>query len=185
MGACAGIVSQTCVYPIDLVHTRILIDPKKYNGIFTALATIVKEEGITAFWSGIAPTIMGAIPFEGSQFVCYDGLLEMYKKYSGNKVVTPVWNSAIGATAGAISQTIAFPFDVVRKRMMAGKQDGVALSMGQTFAKIWQEEGVPGFFKGLSINMVKIIPYSALQYTIYGETKKAILRYKENQAKKE
>jgi hypothetical protein len=26
--------------------------------------------------------------------------------------------------------------------------------------------------------MVKIVPYSALQYTIYGETKKAILRYK-------
>lgn len=178
MGACAGIVSQTCVYPIDLVHTRILIDPKKYNGIFTSLATIVREEGITAFWSGIAPTIAGAIPFEGSQFFCYDGLCELYKRQSGQKVISPVWNCAIGATAGAISQTVAFPFDVVRKRMMAGKQGGMSGSMGAAFAKIWKEEGVPGFFKGLTINMVKIIPYSAMQYTIYGETKKALLRYK-------
>jgi hypothetical protein len=83
------------------------------------MATIIKEEGITAFWSGIAPTIAGAIPFEGAQFV----------------------KSALGA----ISQTLAFPFDVVRKGKLGGE--------------------------GLTINYVKIIPESGLQETIYGGTK--------------
>jgi solute carrier family 25 protein 43 len=183
MGAAAGIVSQTVVYPIDFVHTRILLDPKKYSGIFQSMATIVKEEGIVAFWSGIAPTIAGAIPFEGSQFVCYDGLVELYKKQA-QKQPTPLVTCALGAIAGAVSQTAAFPFDVVRKRMMAGKAGGVSSSMPAAFAQIWKQEGIPGFFKGLTINMVKIIPYSALQYTIYGETKKAILRYKAAQGKK-
>ena len=186
MGAMAGIVSQTCVYPIDFIHTRILIDPKKYNGIFNSMATIVKEEGITAFWGGIAPTIMGAIPFEGSQFFCYDGLADLYKKHSGKTTISPTMNCVIGATAGAISQTVAFPFDVVRKRMMAGRKGGDnATTMSGLFKQIWQQEGIPGFFKGISINMVKIIPYSALQYTIYGEAKKAIIRYKESKIKEQ
>jgi solute carrier family 25 protein 43 len=178
MGAAAGIISQTFVYPIDFIHTRILLDPKKYSGIFLSLSVILKEEGVGAFWSGIAPTIAGAIPFEGVQFVCYDGLVEFYKKQTGVTSLTPIVNCALGATAGAISQTAAFPFDVVRKRMMAGKKGGVSGSMIEAFGQIWRNEGVPGFFKGLTINMVKIVPYSALQYTIYGETKKAILRYK-------
>jgi solute carrier family 25 protein 43 len=184
MGAAAGIVSQTAVYPIDFIHTRILLDPKKYSGIFQSMATIVKEEGIAAFWSGIAPTIAGAIPFEGAQFVCFDGFVELYKKQTGQKTLSPLVTSALGATAGAISQTLAFPFDTVRKRMMAGKQGGVSSSMIEAFGQIWKNEGITGFFKGLTINYVKIVPYSALQYTIYGETKKAILRYRAARAKK-
>jgi solute carrier family 25 protein 43 len=184
IGACAGIVSQTVVYPLDFIHTRILIDPKKYSGIFQTLYTIVSEEGITAFWSGIFPTIAGAIPFEGSQFFCYDSLAQFYKRRANVTVVNPVANCVIGAISGAISQTVAFPFDVVRKRMIAGKAaGGVSSSMGQAFATIWKNEGVPGFFRGITINMVKIIPYTALQYTIYGETKKAILRWKIQQQK--
>jgi solute carrier family 25 protein 43 len=185
IGACAGIVSQTLVYPLDFIHTRILIDPKKYSGIFQTLYTILSEEGVTAFWSGIFPTIAGAVPFEGSQFVCYDTLVQFYKKRANVSVVSPVTNCVIGAVSGAISQTVAFPFDVVRKRMIAGKSaGGAALSMADTFAAIWKNEGVPGFFRGISINMVKIIPYTALQYTIYGETKKAIIRWKIQQQKK-
>ncbi|OHS99653.1 hydrogenosomal membrane protein 31 precursor [Tritrichomonas foetus] len=185
MGACAGIVSQTCVYPVEFIHTRILLDPKKYHGIFQTASTIIREEGITAFWSGIAPTIAGSIPFEGSQFFTYDTLAQLYKeKVAHSQTISPVANCAIGAIAGAISQTVAFPFDVVRKRMMAGQKMGGNLptTMGGAFKQIYQNEGVGGFFKGLTVNMVKIIPYSALQYTIFAETKKAVLNYKIQQA---
>jgi solute carrier family 25 phosphate transporter 23/24/25/41 len=68
--------------------------------------------------------------------------------------------------------------------MIAGKQGGVSGSMLDAFGQIWRKEGVPGFFRGLTINMVKIVPYSALQYTIFEETKKAILRYRTAAAKK-
>ena len=181
MGACAGIVSQTCVYPVEFIHTRILLDPKKYHGVFQTAATIISEEGITAFWSGIAPTIAGAIPFEGSQFFTYDGLAQLYKeKVAHSQTISPAANCVVGAIAGAISQTVAFPFDVVRKRMMAGQKMGGNLptTMGGAFKHIYQNEGIGGFFKGLSVNMVKIVPYSALQYTIFAETKKAVLKYK-------
>jgi hypothetical protein len=40
--------------------------------------------------------------------------------------------------------------------MMAGKKGGVSSSMIEAFGQIWKKEGVPGFFKGLTINMVKI-----------------------------
>ncbi|KAH0793835.1 hydrogenosomal membrane protein 31 precursor [Histomonas meleagridis] len=182
MGACAGLVSQSVIYPLDFVHTRILLDPVKYNGIFNSVITILKEEGITAFWSGLAPTIMGAIPFEGSQFYCYDGLCQFYKtKIGKTNEIKPVVNCVIGAISGAISQTIAYPFDVVRKRMIAGKRMGnTETTVAGTFKSIYKNEGVGGFFKGLSVNMVKIIPYAALQYTIFAEAKDAVIKYKTN-----
>lgn len=184
MGGIAGIVSQATIYPLDFVHTRIMIDPKKYTSLIQAFGVIIKEEGPFALWGGIAPTILGAIPFEGAQFFAYDGLCQLYREKT-HKQITPVTNCVIGAVAGAFSQTIAFPFDVVRKRMIAAKKLGNEnVGMMGTFVSIYQNEGITGYFRGLTINMVKIIPYSALQYTLYAEFKKAIINIKSLAAEK-
>ena len=184
VGATAGLISQTLVYPIDFIHTRILLDPIKYNGIFHSFMTVIKEEGIPALWSGIAPTIMGVIPYEGSQFFCFDYFCQLYKK-TQKKEITPIVRCAIGAVSGAISQTVAYPFDIVRKRMIAGKKFGNnSTTVCGAFKEIYAKEGVNGFFKGLTVNMIKIVPYAALQYTIFAETQKAVINYKTQKLEK-
>ena len=38
--------------------------------------------------------------------------------------------------------------------------------------KIWREEGVLGYFKGNGTNVVRIVPYVAVQFAAYEEFKK-------------
>ena len=180
IGGAAGIISQFISFPFDLIHTRITINPQAYKGIFQATGKIIKEEGFTALWSGIVPTVTGAVVYEGSQYVISGGLKEKFiQLYGKNGKITPWQNLFIGAASGAIGQTISFPFDVVRKRMMIRDENGNKLykSMGECFSKTYKNEGLGGFFRGIGINMVKIVPYSALQFTINEEAKGAFIKF--------
>ena len=42
----------------------------------------------------------------------------------------------------------------------------------RSLVRMWQEEGFRGFMRGNGINCVRIIPYSAVQFTTYEQLKK-------------
>ncbi len=41
-----------------------------------------------------------------------------------------------------------------------------------SLAHIWREEGIIGYFKGNGTNVVRIVPYVAVQFAAYEEFKK-------------
>ena len=54
-----------------------------------------------------------------------------------------------------------------------GKQYGGVVS---ALAKIWREEGIRGMFRGNGVNCLRIMPYSAVQFTAYEQFKKLFTR---------
>lgn len=42
----------------------------------------------------------------------------------------------------------------------------------RSLVRIWNEEGFPGFMRGNGINCLRIVPYSAVQFTTYESLKK-------------
>ncbi|KAM8844093.1 mitochondrial thiamine pyrophosphate carrier isoform 1-T1 [Spinachia spinachia] len=69
-----------------------------------------------------------------------------------------------GSAAGMISKTITYPFDLCKKRLQVGGFEAARVQFGQVrtyrglvdcMVRIGQEEGVRGFFKGLSPSLVK------------------------------
>lgn len=78
-----------------------------------------------------------------------------------------------GAVAGVISQTSAYPFEVIRRRMQVGGVvgDGRRLRMVETARKIWLERGFRGFFVGLTIGYIKIVPMVATGFFVYERMK--------------
>ena len=175
-GGIAGVISQTIVFPIDLVHTRMALNPNRYSGLFNAFATIAREEGILSLWSGVTPTILGAIPYESCQYFGYDGLCDLYRnKISKDGSLSPSVCSVLAGISGIFSQAVVYPFDIVRRRMMASKGE---LTMSECFKDIYVNEGILGFFKGIQINMIKIYPGMAIKYAAYEELKRVILNIK-------
>jgi len=71
-----------------------------------------------------------------------------------------VLDLASGAVAGAMSQTASYPFEVIRRRMQVGGLTHPEQWMGfaQTVKGIWRNNGWRGFFVGLSVGYVKIVP---------------------------
>ena len=78
-----------------------------------------------------------------------------------------------GGFAGFVSQTASYPFEVVRRRMQVGGAvgDGHRLGMAETSVKVWKEAGFKGFWVGLTIGYVKVVPMVAVSFFVYERMK--------------
>ena len=85
---------------------------------------------------------------------------------------------ACGAAAGTVGQTVAYPLDVIRRRMqMVGWKDAASIVAGDgksrtaieytgmvdAFRKTVQHEGFGALYKGLVPNSVKVTIYTRLK----------------------
>jgi len=123
------------------------------------------------FYRGFTVTITGMVPYAGVSFLSWGYLRSRFLPPSktGHQTPTPIADLMIGALSGAIAQTVSYPFEVMRRRMQVG---GITrpdrwLRWGETFKTIWQARGWRGFYVGLSIGYLKVIPMTAVSYTAW------------------
>ncbi|KAM3329984.1 hypothetical protein ACQJBY_026795 [Aegilops geniculata] len=88
---------------------------------------------------------------------------------------------AAGAGAGAVAKTVTAPLDRVKLLMqthsvrMAGESTK-GIGFVQAMAEIGKEEGIKGYWKGNLPQVIRIIPYSAVQLFSYEVYKKVFRR---------
>lgn len=79
-----------------------------------------------------------------------------------------------GGVAGALSRTCVSPLERVKILLQIQVKDPKFSGVGATLIKIGREEGLKGYFKGNGTNVLRIIPYSAVQFASYEEFKKLL-----------
>ncbi|BDA48501.1 probable envelope ADP,ATP carrier protein, chloroplastic [Coccomyxa sp. Obi] len=87
-----------------------------------------------------------------------------------------------GGFSGAIARTATAPLERIKllfqvqaiANSVASSQPYAYIGIGQTAAKIYREEGLRAFWKGNGTNVVRIFPYSAVQFSA-NEKYKALL----------
>ncbi|XP_045813551.1 mitochondrial adenine nucleotide transporter ADNT1-like [Trifolium pratense] len=187
-GACAGIIAMSATYPMDLVRGRLTVQteasPQQYRGIFNALSTVFREEGARALYKGWLPSVIGVIPYVGLNFSVYESLKDwlIQTKPLGigqDSELSVTTRLACGAAAGTIGQTVAYPLDVIRRRMQMGGWKGAAsivaadgkgleyTGMVDAFRKTVKYEGFGALYKGLVPNSVKVVPSIAIAFVSY------------------
>ncbi|KZO93361.1 mitochondrial carrier [Calocera viscosa TUFC12733] len=81
-----------------------------------------------------------------------------------------------GGCAGAASRTVVSPLERLKiLQQVQPRQAGRAVAYPGVWAglvKMYREEGVKGFMRGNGVNCVRIVPYSAVQFTSYEQLKK-------------
>lgn len=170
-------------HPIIGAHFRAI------NALKRVLPSKVAQ--ISNFYRGFIPTIMGMVPYAGVSFLTHDVIHDVLraaplKEYTvdwsrkpagapSGRRRTPLntWAQLLaGGLAGMVSQTASYPFEVVRRRMqVGGVNNGEFLSMKDVAAIIWKERGFKGFYVGLSIGFVKIVPMVACSFYVYERCK--------------
>jgi solute carrier family 25 phosphate transporter 23/24/25/41 len=97
--------------------------------------------------------------------------LERFKEF----VAQPVLASFIaGGVAGAVSRTVVSPLErlkILFQIQSVGRND-YKMSVHKALAKMWREEGWRGFMAGNGTNCIRIVPYSAVQFSAYNLYKK-------------
>jgi len=167
-GALSGATLTSSIYPLEYIVA--LLASGGFNGIVECVTKTVKEEGVLGLYKGYVPTVLGIIPYTGTMFWSFSYMKEKYAIKKG-KGVTAVETMAIGAIAGAFSQTISYPFDTVRKRISTQSRIGEKKKnyhgMNDAFRKIWRSEGFLGFYRGVILNAIRAGPSQAIQFWMF------------------
>ena len=146
------------------------------------------RSGIINFYRGFSPTLVGMVPYAGMSFLTHDTakdwlrdpLLAPYtiKDFSNRDPNTPLtlkaWAQFLaGGFAGLVSQTASYPLEVIRRRMQVGGAvgDGHRLGIAETAGRIYKETGFRGFWVGLTIGYIKVVPMVAVSFFTYERMK--------------
>lgn len=158
-----------------------------------AIRTVTPGSGLGNFFRGFTPTLWGMVPYAGASFLTHDAAgdfmrLPALAEYTilpiserSQKQLAPgkppplrAWAElTTGAVAGFVSQTVSYPLEVIRRRMQVGGVvgDGHRLTMIEVARSIQADKGIKGFFVGLGIGYVKVIPMVATSFYVYERMK--------------
>nr|AFK46420.1 unknown [Lotus japonicus] len=108
-----GAVAIAVANPTDLVKVRLQAEgklppgvPRRYSGSLNAYSTIVKQEGVTALWTGIGPNIARNAIINAAELASYDQVKQTILKIPGftDNIVTHL---LAGLGAGFLQSVLA------------------------------------------------------------------------------
>ncbi|XP_069785405.1 mitochondrial thiamine pyrophosphate carrier [Narcine bancroftii] len=91
-GSCAGVISKTFTYPLDLLKKRLQVDGfgkarasfgqvQTYNGFLDCVFQVARGEGLSGFYKGLSPSIMKAAFSTGLVFFWYELFCDILSDY--------------------------------------------------------------------------------------------------------
>ncbi|XP_037313903.2 mitochondrial adenyl nucleotide antiporter SLC25A24-like [Pungitius pungitius] len=171
-GSMAGATAQTAIYPMEVLKTRLTLRKTgQYSGMFDCAKTILRKEGLKAFYKGYIPNLVGIIPYAGIDLAVYETLkntwLSRYAKDSANPgVLVLVGCGTISSTCG---QLASYPLALVRTRMQARASLDASdqPSMSSLMKNIVAKDGFFGLYRGILPNFMKVIPAVSISYVVY------------------
>ncbi|PKA64678.1 Adenine nucleotide transporter BT1, chloroplastic/mitochondrial [Apostasia shenzhenica] len=176
-GACAGVSSTLCTYPLELLKTRLTIEKDVYDNLLHAFIKILREEGPMELYRGLTPSLIGVVPYAATNYFAYDMLKKAYRKIFKTEEIGNIPTLLIGSAAGAISSSATFPLEVARKHMQVGAVGGrqVYKSMLHALVSILENEGIGGLYKGLGPSCLKLVPAAGISFMCFEACKKILV----------
>ncbi|XP_018577340.1 mitochondrial carrier protein Rim2 isoform X2 [Anoplophora glabripennis] len=169
--SCAGFMASTLTNPIWFVKTRLQLDLTR-NSDVTAMQVVRRiyaTSGILGFYKGITASYMG-ISETIVHFVIYEAIkaeLMAHRSHVTDEKSSKDFLEFM--MAGAISKTvascIAYPHEVARTRLR--EEGSKYTAFWQTLGLVYKEEGFRGIYRGLTTQLVRQIPNTAIMMSTY------------------
>lgn len=178
-GAIACMVTHASVVPVDVVKTRIQLEPTVYNkGMIGGFRQVIANEGAGALLTGFGPTaagyfLQGAFKFGGYEF-WKKTLIQQLGVETATNNRTSVYLVASGI-AEFFADVALCPLEATRIRLVSDPKFATGLISG--FARLLREEGVVrGFYSGFIPILFKQVPYTMAKFVVYERTSEAIYK---------
>ncbi|KUI60664.1 Mitochondrial phosphate carrier protein [Cytospora mali] len=177
-GAICCSVTHGALTPVDVVKTRIQLDPAKYNkGMIGGFKQVIQTEGAGALLTGFGPTaagyfLQGAFKFGGYELFKQQAInLVGYENASNYR--TGVY-LASSACAEFFADIALCPLEATRIRLVSDPTYADGLLGG--FSKMLKNEGIGAFYAGFGPILFKQIPYTMAKFVVYEKVSEAIFR---------
>ncbi|KAI8087623.1 ADP,ATP carrier protein [Gilbertella persicaria] len=154
------------------------------------------------FYRGFFPTVAGMIPYAGVSFWTYHIITQLFRfnpiispytktplSFPADSPVTSsqqrllekpplkTWAELLcGGLAGLVAQTSSYPLEVIRRRMQVGGLLNPHKFVGfmDTTKEIYRVKGLKGYYVGLSIGYIKVVPMVAISFAVYERMKQLL-----------
>jgi solute carrier family 25 phosphate transporter 23/24/25/41 len=174
-GGLAGCMSRTCTAPLDRLKVFLQVHStfqNRYN-LFSALKFLYKEGGIKSFWRGNGINVIKIAPESAFKFMAYEQIKRLIQRLKGGSELSLAERFMAGSSAGAISQTVIYPLEVLKTRLALRTTGQLDKGLIHFATKMYKKEGFSCFYKGYVPNLIGIIPYAGIDLAIY-ETLKTL-----------
>ncbi|OJJ66857.1 hypothetical protein ASPBRDRAFT_187537 [Aspergillus brasiliensis CBS 101740] len=189
-GGCGGMVAQCFVYPLDTLKFRMQCDTVEggLKGNQLIAATFKKvwcKHGLLGFFRGLPLGLVGMFPYAALDLSTFEYMkraliarkARLNNCHEDDVPLNNFTTGAIGAMSGGFGASVVYPLNVLRTRMQA---QGTILhpatynGIGDVARKTIQTEGLRGFYKGLTPNLLKVAPAVSISYVVYENSKRML-----------
>lgn len=143
------------------------------------------SSGIRSFYRGLPMGLVGMFPYSALDLTTFEYLKRFITarnakaRHCHEEDAAPgnVMTAGIGAFSGALGASAVYPINVLRTRLQS---QGTAIHP-PTYTGIWdvtvktvRGEGIRGLFKGITPNLLKVVPAVSITYVVYDNSKRAL-----------
>ncbi|KAF5385623.1 hypothetical protein D9757_005554 [Collybiopsis confluens] len=157
------------VAPIDVVKTRIQVDPKFSKfGFVSGTRYLIAQEGPSALLTGFGPTAVGYLLQGGAKFAGYEYWKKYFVTIAGDQETAIKYRTAIYLGSASVAEFFAdillTPLEATRIRLVSER--GYATGLASGFTRLAREGGVSQLYAGFLPILCKQIPYAIGQFTV-------------------
>jgi solute carrier family 25 folate transporter 32 len=167
----AGIVADVICNPMFVIRTRLQTEAlhdavtgkfaHKPTTIINTAQSLFREGGGRIFWRGMTANLLG-LSHVAIQFPIYE---QLKLSLRGDKHRESIVDILLATSLSKMSASlISYPHEVIRSRMMDSR---VNVGFFKTCSTILAQEGLLGFYTGLQVTMIRVIPNTCVTFLSY------------------
>ncbi|KAF8442922.1 mitochondrial carrier domain-containing protein [Boletus edulis BED1] len=167
-GAVCCTITHGAMTPVDVVKTRIQVDPAYKNlNMISGTRYVIAKQGAQALLTGFGPTAVGYFVQGGAKFAGYEYWKAKSVKWVGSEDAIK-YRTAIYLGSASIAEFFAdiflTPLEATRIRLVS--QQNYATGLVSGFTRLAREGGVGELYAGFLPILCKQIPYAIGQFTV-------------------
>jgi len=181
-GSLSGAMGAVACNPFELIKTRMQARTKvselivghqhNYKGVFSAIATIVRQEGFTALYRGAWMSVLRSTLGSGTNLSTYSALRDwiLRNQYARD---TPVTDVTISLISSFVTAFVMNPVDMLRTRVFNQPTTDRLYKNGfDALFKVLKKEGPFALYKGFLTSFMRLGPHFALTFMFLEQMKR-------------
>jgi solute carrier family 25 aspartate/glutamate transporter 12/13 len=177
VGAVAGVIGTSCIFPIDMVKTRLQASKGLYSGPIDCFQQIVRNEGgPRALYRGLTPNLVGVTPEKAIKLAANEFFREKFENPDGS--IGFLHEMLSGALAGFCQVIATNPMEIVKIRVQMQATMPAAEKMNAV--QIVQHLGIRGMYSGTLATLSRDVPFSLVFFPGYANLKALLADEKGN-----
>jgi len=182
-----GMISQFAVYPLDTLKFRMQCETVEGgphgNKLIAATFRKMTAQGLLSFYRGLGMGLAGMFPYAALDLTTYEYLKKAITARNMRLHDLPdesdagpsgLMTGAIGALSSSFGASAVYPLNLLRTRLQS---QGTAIhpptydGWRDCVRKTVEHEGFRGLYKGLTPNLLKVVPAMSISYVVYESSK--------------